>query len=199
MTDVLPTALCTLGTLLVFGAIYAAVFALTAGPAALVCDCGKSEFISEPLERTYKLTVPCGLCGGEHLAEVDGQALLQGQGIGLSCPETGQLCCYIGEEPAVASAMETLAVQVEKDKTDTPEAFTDNVIMYEVLSELKDLAARDAISCSCGSHRYSMRVGRASVDLICGDCGGRLRLPAATDEDLDRLCCQMKLEIRGRK
>ena len=44
-----------------------------------------------------------------------------------------------------------------------------------------------------------MRVGRASVDLICGDCGGRLRLPAATDEDLDRLCCQMKLEIRGRK
>ncbi len=30
VTDVLPTALCTLGTLLVFGAIYAAVFALTA-------------------------------------------------------------------------------------------------------------------------------------------------------------------------
>ena len=25
----------------------------------------------------------------------------------------------------------------------------------------------------------------------------KLRLPAGTDEDLDRLCCQMKLTIRG--
>jgi hypothetical protein len=36
------------------------------------------------------------------------------------------------------------------------------------------------------------------VDLECRRCGGRLRLPAATDEDLDRLCCQMTLTIRGR-
>ena len=75
---------------------------------------------------------------------------------------------------------------------------TDNVIMYEVLSELKDIAARDGISCTCGSREYSIRVRRDAVDLECRRCGGRLRLPAATDEDLDRLCCQMKLTIRGR-
>jgi hypothetical protein len=94
--------------------------------------------------------------------------------------------------------MENLALRVEKDKAETDEAFTDNVIMYEVLSELKDIAARGAIGCSCGSKKYSMQVGRGSVDLICADCGGRLRISAATDEDLDRLCCQMKLEIRGK-
>ena len=33
--------------------------------------------------------------------------------------------------------------------------------------------------------------------LICRRCGGRLRLSAGTDEDLDRLCCQMTLTIRG--
>ena len=43
-----------------------------------------------------------------------------------------------------------------------------------------------------------MQVSRGAVDLICGDCGGKLRINAATDEDLDRLCCQMKLEIHGR-
>ena len=32
----------------------------------------------------------------------------------------------------------------------------------------------------------------------CADCGGRLRLPAATDEDLDDLCCRMKLTITGK-
>ena len=72
------------------------------------------------------------------------------------------------------------------------------MIMYEVLSELKDIAQRGGISCSCGSKEYAMQVGRACVDLICGKCGGRLRLNAATDEDLDRLCCQMKLEIHGK-
>ena len=44
------------------------VFALSAGPAAVVCDCGKSEWISETDGSSFRLTVPCGLCGGEHLA-----------------------------------------------------------------------------------------------------------------------------------
>ena len=94
--------------------------------------------------------------------------------------------------------MENLTLRLEKDKAETDEVFTDNVIMYEVLSELKDIAARGGIRCSCGSKAYSMQVGRGAVDLICGKCGGRLRLNAATDEDLDRLCCQMTLEIRGK-
>ena len=48
------------------------------------------------------------------------------------------------------------------------------------------------------STRYGIQVHRDSVDLCCRDCGGKLRLPAATDEDLDRLCCQMSLTIPGR-
>ena len=68
----------------------------------------------------------------------------------------------------------------------------------EVAGKLKDIAARGGIGCSCGSKRWSMQVSRGAVDLICADCGGRLRINAATDEDLDKLCCQMKLEIHGR-
>ena len=30
------------------------------------------------------------------------------------------------------------------------------------------------------------------------DCGAKLRIGAATDEDLDRLCCRMTLTIPGR-
>ena len=95
-------------------------------------------------------------------------------------------------------AMEELALRVEKEKAGGEEAFTDNVIMYEVLSELKDIAARGGIRCRCGSTRYGIQVHRDSVDLCCQDCGGKLRLPAATDEDLDRLCCQMTLTSPGR-
>ena len=93
--------------------------------------------------------------------------------------------------------MAELELRAEKDRCEAPEAFTDNVIMYEVLSELKDIAARGSIGCTCGCRQYSIAVHRGAVDLICKDCGGKLRLPAATDEDLDRLCCQMKLTIHG--
>ena len=72
--------------------------------------------------------------------------------------------------------------------------------MYEVLSELKEIAARPhGISCACGSERYRMQVRPAAVDLICEDCGAKLRIGAATDEDLDRLCCRMTLQIPGKK
>lgn len=173
-------------------------FALSAAAARMECECEKSALQVETDGVKFRLLVPCGLCGESHQAECGADHLLQGRGIGLACPKTRQLCCYIGEERDVTAAMEGLAIRVEKDKTEEAETFTDNVIMYEVLSELKDIAARGGIRCSCGSKDYSIQVGRAAVDLICGGCGGRLRLSAATDEDLDRLCCQMSLEIHGK-
>ena len=96
-----------------------------------------------------------------------------------------------------------LAILAEKEKqqkeSEGPEAFVDNVIMYEVLSELKDIAARDhGITCACGSGRYGMEIRRSAVDLVCRDCGAKLRIPAATDRDLDDLCCHMKLVIPGK-
>lgn len=177
------------------------VFALTAGPAAVVCDCGESELISETDGLHHRLTVPCGICGGEHIAEVSADALLHGPGIALSCPDTKQLCCYIGEEGRVAAAMRELEITADKWKNqgDDPEAFVDNVIMYEFLSELKDIAARNGISCTCGSHAYAIEVRPGAVDLVCRNCGGKLRLSAATDEDLDKLCCHYTLTIKGRE
>ena len=46
----------------------------------------------------------------------------------------------------MSAQMEQLAVRAAKEKAQDPEAFTDNIIMYEVLSELKDIAARQDIS-----------------------------------------------------
>ena len=97
------------------------------------------------------------------------------------------------------ASKQNLAANQEKQQQEEPEAFADNVIMYEILSELKDIAARpDGITCACGSNRCGMEIRRSSVDLVCRDCGARLRIPAATDRDLDDLCCHMKLVIPGK-
>lgn len=174
-------------------------FALAAAAIGVVCDCGHSELTAEPLGDQYRVTVPCGVCGGEHRAEVSAQSLLEGAGVGLACPDTRQLCCYIGERTRVERSLAELERALEKKKERETDTFVDDVIMYEVLSELRDIAARGGVSCACGSKGCTMEVHGGAVDLICPACGGRLRLPAATDEDLDRLCCQYTLTIPGKK
>ncbi len=97
--------------------------------------------------------------------------------------------------------MERLSLAVDKEVAHENGGglFVDSVIMHEVLSELKEIAARPhGISCSCGSEKYRMEVRPTYVDLVCADCGARLRIEAATDEDLDRLCCNWTLQIRGK-
>ena len=151
-------------------------------------------------ENKFRLSVPCGVCGEEHLAECSADKLLHGRGIGLACPDTKMLCCFIGEDYAVEHEMEqlSLAAAKEREQGDDPAAFADSVIMYEILSELKEIAARkDGITCSCGSKSYGMEIHSTYVDLVCKSCGAKLRIPAATDEDLDRLCCRMKLQIKS--
>ena len=174
-------------------------FALEAAAIGAVCDCGHSELTAEPAARTYRITVPCGVCGGEHRAEVAPESLLEGPGVALACPETKQLCCYIGERDRVERSLSELERTLEKKKDREADTFVDDVVMYEVLSELKDIAARDGISCACGSKGCSLDIHGGAVDLVCPACGGRLRVPAATDNDLDRLCCQYTLTIPGKK
>ena len=56
----------------------------------------------------------------------------------------------------------SLAAAKEREQGDDPAAFADSVIMYEVLSELKEIAARPrGITCACGSERYRPTRGRS--------------------------------------
>ena len=166
------------------------------------CACGKSALKVEFDGTEYHIYVPCGICGETHEAHCPPERVLRGA-TALGCAKTRQFCCFIGPEGTVEKNLRDLAVLAEKEhqqQEDGEEAFVDNVIMYEILSELKDIAARpDGITCACGSGRYGMEIRRSAVDLICRDCGAKLRIPAATDRDLDDLCCHMKLVIPGKR
>ncbi|MBR5471801.1 MAG: hypothetical protein IKU81_06780 [Oscillibacter sp.] len=177
------------------------IFALAASNAVVECDCGESRLHVAFDGEKYLITVPCGICGGEHTAVCPPERILQGA-TALGCSETKQFCCFIGDEGTVEKHLRELAIVAEKEKQqqdEGEEAFVDNVIMYEVLSELKDIASRPhGITCSCGSDAYGMEIRRSAVDLICRTCGAKLRIPAATDRDLDDLCCHLKLVIPGK-
>ena len=178
------------------------IFALEAADAEIICDCGESVLQTEFDGEKYKVYVPCGICGETHMAVCPPERMLEGA-TALGCSKTKQFCCFIGDEGTVEKNLRELVILAEKEKQqkdcEDPDAFVDNVIMYEILSELKDIAARkNGITCACGSSRYGMEIRRSAVDLICRDCGAKLRIPAATDRDLDDLCCHMKLVIPGK-
>ena len=74
--------------------------------------------------------------------------------------------------------------------------FLDPVVMQEVLGELRDIAKRGGVSCACGSKRWKLQVNYSSIDLICADCGGAMRIPAATQSDIADICCKNTIRIK---
>ena len=127
-------------------------------------------------------------------------AFLHEKALAFSCAASGLDCCYVGEEGPVFAAMERLEEAVDKMEAAAGEkgTFLDEIIMHEVLSELRDIAQRGGISCACGSREWRLQVNFSSVDLICGHCGAALRISAATADDLGDLCCKQTLIIRGK-
>ena len=176
------------------------VFQLAAAPAELPCPCGKSAVHTEMMGEHCKLTVPCLFCGTEHTVICPTETFLQKECLAFSCAASGLTCCYVGEEDALFHAAKRLEETKDKvgDEEEERGSFLDEIIMHEVLSELKDIAARGGISCTCGSKEWNLQVNYSSVDVICARCGGVLRLPAATDNDLEDLCCKYTLQIKGK-
>ncbi len=177
------------------------LFSLAAAPARIRCPCGKSELEVEFLPARVRLRVPCLYCGKEHEVSCPPAAFVRERARAFSCAASGLDCCYVGERGPVYAATARLEQAADKLEADAQDrgAFLDPNVMEEILSELKDIAKRGGISCACGSRRWAFRVNYSSVDLICGTCGAEMRIPAATADDLDDLCCKTTILIRGRE
>ena len=181
-------------------AVERTVFQLAAAPAQLPCPCGKSAVRTEMMGEQMRLTVPCLFCGREHTVICPTEAFLQEKCLAFSCAVSGLACCFVGEEEAVFAATRRMEETLDKvvDEKEERGSFLDEIIMHEVLSELKDIAERDGISCACGSKGWNLQVNYSSVDVICAQCGSVLRLPAATADDLEDICCKHTLTIKKR-
>lgn len=176
------------------------VFQLASASIQLECPCGHSALQIGLQGERVKLTVPCLFCEHSHTATCSTHAFLHEKTLAFSCATSGLDCCYVGEEGPVFEAMTRLEQTVDKLETEAGAqgAFLDEVVMHEVLSELRDIAKRGGISCACGSRAWNLKVKYSSVELSCAECGAMLRIPAAVAEDIDSICCNNKLLI-GRK
>jgi len=176
-------------------------FQLAAAPNKLPCPCGGSALRVEMEANHANLTVPCLFCGREHHIRCSAHAFLHERTLAFSCKANNLDCCYVGEEGPVFQALRRLELAVAElgEKQEKKEIFLNESVMEEVLGELKDIAARNGISCICGSSQpCQVKIHYSSVELVCSSCGAKLRLPAVTGEDLEDLCCKYTLLIGGK-
>ena len=178
-------------------------FQMAAANNTLPCPCGKSELVIEQQGDRCEITVPCLFCAKDHRTACSYDALLKQKLVALSCSASGLGICYVGEKEPVFTAMEKLEAAVDKlrldDQMETRGTFLDDVVMGEVLAELKDIAGRGGIKCGCGASDYGIKVGYSSVDVVCAHCGAVLRMNAATPDDIDDICSQYTLTIPGKR
>lgn len=176
------------------------LFALAAAPTRIPCPCGKSALEVEFLADKVKLGVPCLFCGREHRVSCSSTAFVGEKTLAFSCAASGLDCCYVGEEGPVYAATARLEQAMDKleREPDKDAPFLNEIVMHEVLSEIRDIAQRGGIACACGSHDWSFQINYSSVDLMCARCGAQMRIPAATADDIDDICCKNTILIRGK-
>lgn len=177
------------------------VFQLAASGSRLPCPCGKSAINVALMGDQVRLTVPCLFCEQEHTVSCSTTAFLQEKTLAFSCANSGLDCCYVGQEEPVFAAMKRLEETVDmlESEAGAQGTFLNDLVMEEILGELRDIASRGGIRCTCGSREWKLKVNYSSVELFCARCGGALKLPAATMSDIEDLCCKTTLTIRGEK
>ena len=175
-------------------------FSLAAAPSHLPCPCGKSAVEVELVGDRVELEVPCAVCRKSHRVSCPTAAFLKQRALAFTCGASGLECCVVGEEGPVYEAAHRMEEKMDKleEHEESQGAFLDEIVMHEVLSEVKDIAARGGISCTCGSKNWRLKVNYSSVDLICAGCGGAARIPAGCADDIDDICCKTKLVIHGK-
>lgn len=171
-------------------------FTLAAAERKLACPCGKSHLTARLTERSFSLSVPCVFCGGEHTMHMPAKQFLKEPLIAFSCAPSGLDSCYVGEEGLVFKEIQRLEEVVTRlEQDDEQRDFYDEIIMHEVLSELRDIAARDGVSCQCGCHEFQLKILFAAIELTCADCGGTMRIPASSADHITDICCKDTLTI----
>ena len=131
-------------------AVERTAFQLAASANELPCPCGKSALRVELEGVRARLTVPCLFCGTEHTVTCPAEALLNERVLAFSCAASGLDCCYVGEEGPVFAALKRLEEAADKLDPGNRGAgtFLDELVMHEVLSELREIAQRDGVSCT---------------------------------------------------
>ncbi len=177
------------------------VFELTATNSTISCPCSKCELKLELQDHLIRMHTPCLFCEESHVFTCPLELFLSEKIIAFSCGISQLDTCYVGKREEVYKAMDRLqeTVDVLANQNDEKSIFMNEVVMQEILEEIKVIGERGGISCTCGSQQWNLNLTYSAAEINCTVCNGALKIPATTLSDVDDLCCKMTLTIQEKK
>ncbi len=154
----------------------------------IFCSCGAVKLAVVTKNRVfYLLQIPCPVCETQHLVEISGNGLWSGEITLLSCRETDLELGHIGPESKIMEMISRQEQELEElvNEFGCDGYFNNSEIMYEVLSQLYEIAGRGGLYCQCGNHKIDVDLFPDCLELQCKNCDSVNIIYAETEEDLN--------------
>lgn len=160
------------------------------------CSCGESALVACIEAGQLIVEFPCPICGQRHRVSVPLDNTLSGDPVALRCTVTDIAACFVGlpdrlaymdsiqsDEEIAAFVGRLIGIQPphrQAKHADIPHDPT----AADALCAARELAARDGISCHCGSLRFTAAYDEGALRISCASCGASKTFPAKSSGDL---------------
>lgn len=171
------------------------LFSLASNTSEIKCPCKKSKVTIDFLPETVEVKVPCHVCKKTHRVTCPSTVFVGEKPLTFSCG--GIASCLIGSEADIFKATPRMEQEADlwAEQREQKGAFLNELVMEEVLEEVKEIASRGGISCVCGSDKWAFLAEYTLVELGCSRCGRVTRIPATVPEDIENICCCYEIKI----
>ena len=165
----------------------------------LLCSCGQVQAtITSSGERQCLLDIPCVLCQTNHVICLDSKRLWHADIDKIYCVQENFELGFIGERKVIVATVNKSKVEFEKlasDMDEYDEHIENPQVMLETLNKIHDMAEKGGLHCRCGSSAIGAEVLPDGVELECAQCGGKLIIPAHSEQDLTNFEALEDVEI----
>lgn len=142
-----------------------------------ICNKSLVEFAFK--KNKYHISIDCPVCGDTHSFNITQKTMWGKDFFILNCPASGFGILFIGKDEkrlmAEYYAQNELIAGIVAEGDEEYEKFD---IIFEIIEALNELAQDNSINCTCGSDKISINLNEDSIELVCGKCGIRSKIPA---------------------
>lgn len=161
------------------------------------CSCGESALVACIEAGQLIVEFPCSICGQRHRSSIPLNDALSGDPIALRCTVTDIAACYAGlpdrlaymdslqsDEEIAAFVGRLVGIQPPYRQTQHRDHVPHDPTAADALCAAQKLAARDGISCHCGSMRFTAAYDEGALLISCASCGASKIFPAKSAGDI---------------
>lgn len=169
------------------------------GSLRLHCACGSLVATVGRKAAQVWIQIPCYLCDGIHFLYFSLNEFWSDEVKELNCAETDLQLGVLGGSEAVSAYANPTATALDRLLEDSAfdDYFDHREVMYQALGHIQTLTDEGKVNCKCGGRQIAIDIFPDRLELSCEDCGQSRVVFARTQDDLELLQHQSRLDVGG--